>query len=143
MTFTSRAEKWIADSGDDTEEFEKWWNEEGHSGTHIATMDEYYKAKAAFSASRANERGKSAEIMAGLMAEIERLRQDACHACISDVGTLELENAALKLQLSGRTYCHSDEAVEEENQRLRKALNKIEGLMPSINDTPNTQSRMR
>lgn len=37
---------------------------------------------------------------------------------------LEAENKRLKLQLEGRTYCHSDEQVEAENKRLTAVVKR-------------------
>jgi len=70
---------------------------------------------------------------------------------ICDIEKLTTECDALKLQLSGRTYCHNNPAVEAENLRLREALLKersychphsehYEQINQALTDTPNTEA---
>jgi hypothetical protein len=110
MTIQYRANQWIAGSGDDTEELQA-----------------------------------AAEIMVGLMAELKDRNLISQHRfeMITKLDTeisaltdelvltnenehkLKEENAALKLQLSGRTYCHSDEAVESELKAIRAICGEL------------------
>jgi len=131
MTITERAEKWIADSGDDTEEFKKRKKELKNVMEDENGYPEYaeHHLKAMFTAGHA----EAAEIMVGLMAEIEREHNTAGdrdaqwwqgeHSrVVTELMAKSREVDRLKLQLSGRTYCHSDEAVEKDNTKMREVL---------------------
>ena len=98
QTITQRAEKWIADSWDDTEELQA-----------------------------------AAEIMVGLMAEIEKCKQSAIKLEYREIEQKAAEffdwptnnrdfvtsTSAILFAVSMiQAYCHSDEAVEKENKVL-------------------------
>lgn len=57
---------------------------------------------------------------------IEHLKKTLM-ASIRRAETAEAKVKALETQLAGRTYCHSDEAVEARLKRYEEALDKIAG----------------
>ena len=104
MAITQRAEKWIADSGDDTEELRE-----------------------------------AAEIMAGLVAEIEKCKQSTIKLEYREIEQKAAEffdwptnnrdfvtsTSAILFAVSMiQAYCHSDEAVEARCKELEKELER-------------------